>query len=132
MSNTLIARDEGLHQDFAVLLYVDLLKHKLDQSVVHGIVADAVRHEKEFICEALRVSLIGMNGDDMATYIEYVADRLLTQLGYDKLYHSACPFDFMLTQGMETKTSFFEHRVTEYRKAGVLAHDKTFCTDAAF
>jgi len=134
-SNTLIARDEGMHQDFAAHLYRDLLANKLSDESVHNIVSDAVTHEKEFICEALPVSLIGMNASDMATYIEFVADRLLVQLGHPKLFHAMCPFEFMLTQGLETKANFFENRETSYQKAGARVRpgeDHTFGLDAEF
>jgi ribonucleotide reductase beta subunit family protein with ferritin-like domain len=116
-------------------LYRDLLTHKLSDESVHGIVSDAVAHEKEFICEALPVSLIGMNASDMATYIEFVADRLLVQLGHPKLFHVMCPFEFMLTQGLETKANFFENRETSYQKAGARVRpgeDHTFGLDAEF
>jgi len=134
VSNTLIARDEGMHQDFAAYLYSKMLTTRLTDTAVHEIMRDAVAHETEFICTALPVSLIGMNSDDMARYIEFVADRLLMQLGHPKLYHSANPFDFMALQGMESKTNFFEARVSEYQKAGAraMAGDHTFSTDAAF
>jgi len=134
VSNTLIARDEGMHQDFAAELYARHLRTKLTDEVVHRLVGDAVEHEKEFICEALPVSLIGMNAAQMSTYIEFVADRLLVQLGHPKLFHAACPFDFMLLQGMETKTNFFEARVSEYQKVGARpqAGGHTFDTDADF
>ena len=134
-SNTLIARDEGMHQDFAAHLYKDLLTNKLTDATVHEIVRDAVVHEKEFICDALPVSLIGMNAADMSTYIEFVADRLLVQLGHPKLFHATCPFEFMLTQGLETKANFFENRETSYQKAGARVRpgeDHTFGLDADF
>ena len=134
-SNTLIARDEGMHQEFAAHLYRDLLVRKLSDATVHEIVRDAVAHETEFVCEALPVSLVGMNADDMSTYIRFVADRLLVQLGHPKLFHAPCPFEFMLTQGLETKANFFENRETSYRKAGARARpgeDHTFGLDAAF
>jgi len=91
-SNELISRDEGLHTDFACLLY-NQLQHKLPQETVHTIVGDAVRLEKEFCCEALSVSLVGMNADLMSQYIRFVADRLLIALGYNKLYNTSNPFD---------------------------------------
>jgi ribonucleoside-diphosphate reductase beta chain len=133
-SNTLISRDEGMHQTFATMLYKDHIQNRLSDDCVHTIVRDAVGHEKEFICEAIPVSLIGMNKDSMSTYIEYVADRLLVELGHSKLYHSECPFDFMKLQGMETKTNFFESRETTYQKKGarVVAGDHTFSLDAPF
>lgn len=133
-SNTLIARDEGMHQTFAAMLYKDHIQNHLTDERVHSIVCDAVEHEKEFICDAIPVSLIGMNKESMATYIEYVADRLLLQLGHSKCYHSNCPFPFMNQQGMETKTNFFESRETTYQKKGarVLSGDHKFSLDAAF
>ena len=118
-SNTLIARDEGMHQDFAAHLYKDLLVNKLTDATVHEIVRDAVVHEKEFICDALPVSLIGMNAEEMSTYIEFVADRLLVQLGHPKLFHASCPFEFMLTQGLETKANSLRIARRRIRKAGV-------------
>ena len=93
-SNELISRDEGLHCDFACLLY-SMLDHKLTDETVHEIVRDAVNHEKEFLCEALPVDLIGMNAKLMAQYIEFVADRLLVELDVPKLYNVSCPFDWM-------------------------------------
>ena len=133
-SNSLIARDEGMHQDFAALLYAEMVRGKLSDARAHEIVGDAVAHEKEFICDALRVALIGMNAADMATYIEFVADRLLAQLGHPPLYGAVNPFDFMALQGLETKTNFFESRESTYQKAGarVREGDHTFATDAAF
>ena len=118
-SNTLIARDEGMHQDFAAMLYRTHLHSKLADDVIHSIVGDAVKHEVAFCCEALPVSLLGMNGSDMSTYIRFVADRLLVQLGHPKLYHDRNPFDWMTLISLEGKTNFFESRVTEYQKSGV-------------
>lgn len=134
ISNTLIARDEGLHQDFAAFLYSEHLHNKLSDQRIHEIVAEAVVHEQYFVSDALPVSLIGMNADAMNTYIEYVADRLLSQLGHPPLYHSACPFDFMLLQGLETKTNFFENRESSYQKAGARTSqgNYTFETDSEF
>ena len=120
-SNTLIARDEGMHQDFAAHLYVTHVVHKLPVQVVHDIVGEAVEHEVAFCRDALPVSLIGMNANDMATYIHFVADRLLTQLGVPKRYHASNPFDWMELISLEGKTNFFEHRVTEYQKSNL--HD---------
>lgn len=117
-SNELISRDEGLHCDFACLLYKDLI-NKLPEATVKAIIADAVEIEKEFITDALPVRLIGMNADLMKQYIEFVADRLLTSLGLSKIYNSTNPFDFMEMISMPGKTNFFEKRVSEYRKAGV-------------
>lgn len=135
VSNTLIARDEGMHQEFATHLYTEFLaEERLSDATAHALVGSAVAHEKEFICDALPVSLIGMNAADMATYIEFVADRLLAQLGHPMLYHASCPFEFMLLQGMETKTNFFEQRSAEYQKVGAHASAgaHVFATDAAF
>jgi ribonucleotide reductase beta subunit family protein with ferritin-like domain len=112
-SNELISRDEGIHTDFAVLLYSKLL-NKLSQEKVYTIVRDAVKIEQEFICEALPCRLIGMNAKLMSQYIEFVADRLILQLGYDKIYNSTCPFDFMEMISLDGKTNFFEKRVGDY------------------
>lgn len=117
-SNELISRDEGLHCDFACLLY-SMLNNQLDESVVKGIITDAVSIEKEFITEALPVSLIGMNAKLMAEYIEFVADRLLIALGYTKVYGTGNPFPWMELISLQGKTNFFEKRVAEYQKAGV-------------
>ena len=116
-SNELIARDEGMHTDFAILLY-HKLDTRLEESVVHDIFSEAVEIEKEFICDSLKCSLIGMNKDLMGEYIEFVADRLLTQLGYSKLFNTVNPFEFMNQIGMDGKTNFFEQRVTEYQIGG--------------
>jgi len=117
-SNEFISRDEGLHCDFACLLY-GMLKHKLSQEEVYTIIKDAVSIEQEFVTDALPVNLIGMNSKMMCQYIEFVADRLLNSLGYPKVYNSENPFDFMETISLEGKTNFFEKRVSEYKKAGV-------------
>lgn len=117
-SNELISRDEGLHCDFACLLY-GMLQNKMTQEQVHSIIRDAVCCEHEFVTDALPVSLIGMNSKLMCQYIEFVADRLLTSLGYAKIYNSANPFDFMEMISLQGKTNFFEKRVSEYKKAGV-------------
>ena len=119
-SNELISRDEGMHCDFACLLYA-MLQEQLPDEKVHAIVRDAVEHEKEFLCEALPVDLIGMNGRMMSQYIEFVADRLLVALGAPKLYNSTNPFDWMELISLQGKTNFFEKRVGEYQKAGVMA-----------
>eukprot|EP01125_Pyxidicula_operculata_P014310 TRINITY_DN4763_c0_g1_i1.p1 TRINITY_DN4763_c0_g1~~TRINITY_DN4763_c0_g1_i1.p1 ORF type:complete len:331 (-),score=44.14 TRINITY_DN4763_c0_g1_i1:139-1131(-) len=123
-SNELISRDEGMHCDFACLLYSKIV-NKLPQSTVHKIIRDAVECEKEFICDALPVKLIGMNSDLMKQYIEFVADRLLYALGYEKLFRSRNPFDWMEMISLEGKTNFFERRVGEYQKAGVALATKT-------
>lgn len=117
-SNELISRDEGLHCDFACLLY-SMLDKKLSTEEVHSIICDAVECEKEFVSEALPVSLIGMNAEMMKTYIEFVADRLLISLGYPKAYSVENPFQWMENIALQGKTNFFEKRVSEYRKAGV-------------
>ncbi|RSK49626.1 ribonucleoside-diphosphate reductase small subunit [Hymenobacter rigui] len=123
-SNELISRDEGLHCDFACLLYRDHLQNKLPESRVHEIIRDAVQIEQEFVTDALPVNLIGMNAQSMNQYIEFVADRLLAELGYSKIYHTSNPFDFMEMISLQGKTNFFEKRVGEYQKAGVLS-DRT-------
>ena len=120
-SNELISRDEGLHCEFACLLYTKYIKNKLSQERVHEIILDAVKIEKEFITDALPVALIGMNARLMQQYIEYVADFWLERLGYDKYYGAANPFDFMTTISLQGKTNFFEKRVAEYQKAGVMS-----------
>jgi ribonucleoside-diphosphate reductase subunit M2 len=118
-SNELISRDEGLHTDFACHLYT-LLRNPLPQSAVHKIISEAVTLEREFCCEALSVSLVGMNAELMAEYIEFVADRLLIELGYDRLYNVVNPFDWMDMISLQGKTNFFEKRVGEYQRAGVM------------
>jgi len=118
-SNELISRDENAHTDFAIRVHRNHIVDKPSQATVHEIISDAVRIEKEFICEALPVSLIGMNSEAMSGYIEFVADRLLTDLGYSKLYNAKNPFPWMEMLGLEGKTNFFERRVSEYSKAGV-------------
>eukprot|EP00775_Hariotina_reticulata_P009797 gene9797-9955_t len=119
-SNELISRDEGLHTDFAVLLY-SYLQEKLSESEVHQLVAEAVELEREFICEALKCEVVGMNATLMAQYIRYVADRLLVSLGYSKLYNDTNPFDWMEMISLQGKANFFERRVGEYQKAGVMS-----------
>jgi len=118
-SNELISRDEGLHTDFACLLFSHL-NHRPSRSVVRDIIVDAVRIEQEFLTEALPCSLLGMNATLMKQYIEFVADRLLVALGNEKVYKSANPFDFMENISLGGKTNFFEKRVADYQKAGVL------------
>ncbi|MBC5775718.1 ribonucleotide-diphosphate reductase subunit beta [Pontibacter sp. KCTC 32443] len=118
-SNELISRDEGLHCDFACLLY-SMLQNKLSEERIHTIIRDAVSIEQEFVTDALPVDLIGMNAKLMSQYIEFVADRLLVALGYSKIYNAANPFDFMEMISLQGKTNFFEKRVGEYQKAGVL------------
>jgi ribonucleoside-diphosphate reductase subunit M2 len=118
-SNELISRDEGLHAEFACLLY-GMLQHQLPEDVVHELVRGAVDVERRFICEALSCDLIGMNNELMTRYIEFVADRLLTALGHSKLFGSTNPFDWMELISLQGKTNFFEKRVGEYQKAGVM------------
>lgn len=119
-SNELISRDEGLHCDFACLLYTEHIKNKFPEEKTRKIITDAVEIEKEFILEALPVKLIGMNSDLMSQYIEFVADRLLVALGLKKHYNATNPFDFMEMISLQGKTNFFEKRVAEYQKAGVM------------
>ena len=126
-SNELIARDEGLHCEFAVALFHKLIddgSEKPAMRIIHDIVQDAVTIEKDFICSALPCRLIGMNSELMEKYIEFVADRLLHQLGYPKLFDSENPFNFMEMISMDGKTNFFEKRVTEYQMpSGVASFD---------
>merc|ERR1712113_201831 len=119
-SNELISRDEGLHAEFACLVY-GMLQNKLPDDVVHNLVRGAVAAERLFICEALPCDLIGMNSEMMTKYIEFVADRLLASLGHPKIFESQNPFDWMELISLQGKTNFFEKRVGEYQKAGVLA-----------
>ena len=134
-SNELISRDEGLHCDFACLLYTDHLVNKLPKSTIEKIIVDAVEIEKEFIIESLPVKLIGMNSDLMSKYIEFVADRLLVELGNEKVYNATNPFDFMDMISLQGKTNFFEKRVAEYQKAGVAgggSDNRSFTMDEEF
>ena len=134
-SNELISRDEGLHCDFACLLY-NMLEGKLSTERIQEIIGDAVAIEKEFVSEALPVDLIGMNSKLMCQYIEFVADRLLVALGYHRLFNATNPFDFMELISLQGKTNFFEKRVGEYQKAGVMGSGNkeahSFNTDAEF
>lgn len=122
-SNELISRDEGLHCDFACLLYNNHVVNRLDDQIVIDIIKDAVSIEKEFVTDSLPVSLIGMNADLMCQYIEFVADRLLNELIGKTIYNVSNPFDFMEMISLQGKTNFFEKRVGEYQKAGVLNKD---------
>lgn len=115
-SNELISRDEALHTEFAILLYNKLLK-KVSKNKVYEIIKEAVEIETEFICDALPCRLIGMNAELMTQYIQFVADRLSLQLGYDKIYNVNNPFDFMVLISVEQKTNFFESRVSDYALA---------------
>jgi ribonucleoside-diphosphate reductase subunit M2 len=137
-SNELISRDEGLHVDFACLLY-SMLQNKLTQAEIYTIVGNAVKYEKRFAVDALPCSLIGMNAELMSQYIEFVADHLIANLGYQKLYNTPNPFDWMELISLTRKTNFFERRVSEYQKAGVSMSskqgdedDNIFRTDADF
>ena len=132
-SNELISRDEGLHTDFACLLY-SMLNNKLSQERVYEIITEAVDIEKEFISEALSVDLIGINSKLMKEYIEFVADRLIFALGYTKFYNAKNPFDWMDMISLQGKTNFFEKRVGEYQKAGVMSEKdhRVFTLDADF
>jgi ribonucleoside-diphosphate reductase beta chain len=133
-SNELISRDEGLHCDFACLLYNNHLINKLPEEQVRAIILDAVEIEKDFILDALPVRLIGMNSELMSQYIEFVADRLLQELGCAKEFNVSNPFDFMDMISIQGKTNFFEKRVGEYQKAGVLAgkENQSFSVDEDF
>lgn len=122
-SNELISRDEGMHTDFACLLF-SLLKTRPSKQLVQDIITEAVAIEKEFLTEALPVALLGMNANLMCQYIEFVADRLLLSLGNTKYYNATNPFDFMENISLAGKTNFFEKRVGDYQKAGVMASTK--------
>jgi ribonucleoside-diphosphate reductase beta chain len=132
-SNELISRDEGMHCEFACLLY-RMLDNKLSQEAATAIITDAVEIEKEFVTDALPVNLIGMNAKLMSQYIEFVADRWLGELGYDKVYGASNPFDFMEMISLQGKTNFFEKRVGDYQKSGVLnsQESKSFSLDEDF
>lgn len=132
-SNELISRDEGLHTDFACLLY-SMLRNTISGDDIRNIICDAVLYEKEFVSDALPVSLIGMNADLMCQYIEFVADRLLVSLGQSKVYHTANPFPWMEMISLQGKTNFFEKRVADYQKAGVTANrdDQVFSLTEEF
>lgn len=128
-ANELISRDEGMHCDFACLLYSQLV-NKMPPDKVQRLIADAVTIEHEFVRDSLPVRLIGMNADLMCQYIEFVADRLLVSLGVPKIFQATNPFDFMDLISMPGKTNFFERRVSEYQKAGVMTakEDRVFST----
>jgi len=130
-SNELISRDEALHTEFAVLLYNKLQK-KMTKARIHEIIKEAVEIETEFICEALPCRLIGMNSQLMTQYIQFVADRLCLQLGYDKIYNVANPFDFMELISLESKTNYFEKRVDSYALAEKTKADDVFDFNADF
>lgn len=132
-SNELISRDEGLHTDFACLLYSHIV-NKLSDSQIQAIISEAIEIEKEFITEALPCELIGMNSRLMSQYLEFVADRLLVTLGVEKLYRVTNPFEWMEMISMQGKTNFFEKRVSEYQKTGVMANkeEQMFRLDIEF
>jgi ribonucleoside-diphosphate reductase beta chain len=119
-SNELISRDEGMHCDFAVMLHNNHLANKVSEERIKEIITSALEIEKEFITESLPVRLIGMNADLMKQYLEFVADRLLVDLGCSRVYNSENPFDFMANISLQGKTNFFEKRVGEYQKSGVM------------
>ena len=132
-SNEFISRDEAGHVRFACLLY-SMLDYKLDSSEIYAIVCECVELEKEFASDALPVSLIGMNCAEMCKYIEFVGDYLLVLLGYEKIYNTANPFDFMMMLSMESKQNMFEGRISAYEKAGFngTKEQNMFQTDADF
>jgi ribonucleoside-diphosphate reductase beta chain len=133
-SNELISRDEGMHCDFACLLYNAHIVNKLPKDTIERIITDAVDIEKEFVTDAIPVNLIGMNAPLMCQYIEFVADRLLASLGNNKVYHVENPFPWMDMISLQGKTNFFEKRVGDYQKAGVMAEkdQQVFTLDADF
>ena len=130
-SNELISRDEALHCEFAVLLYSKLSK-KIDKNRINEIIKEAVEIETEFICEALPCRLIGMNSQLMTQYIQFVADRLIVQLGYKKIYNVNNPFDFMELISLESKANFFERRVDSYALANKTKSEEIFNFDSDF
>jgi ribonucleoside-diphosphate reductase beta chain len=132
-SNELISRDEGMHCEFACLLY-SMLQNKLSKDEIYEIIKEAVSIEKEFVTDALPVDLIGMNARLMQQYIEFVADRWVTELGYPAIYNATNPFDFMELISLQGKTNFFEKRVGDYQKSGVLnsVEDQAFSLDEDF
>ena len=122
-SNELISRDEGMHCDFAVHLHTHHIVNKVPKARIKEIIVDALNIERQFITESLPVSLIGMNATLMTQYLEFVTDRLLIELGCERVYNSSNPFDFMDMISLQGKTNFFEKRVGEYQKAGVMNAD---------
>jgi ribonucleoside-diphosphate reductase beta chain len=133
-SNELISRDEGMHCDFACLIYNEHIQNKLEDGMVTKIIKDAVEIEKEFVSDSLPVNLIGMNADMMCQYIEFVADRLLVELGEQKVWNVENPFPWMDMINLQGKTNFFEKRVGEYQKAGVTSdrEKQVFTLDEEF
>ena len=130
-SNELISRDEALHTEFAILLY-SKLQNKLDKDTIYKIIREAVDIETVFITEAIPCRMIGMNACLMTEYIEFVADRLVVQLGYDKMYNTRNPFDFMEMISVQSKTNFFEKRVSEYALADKKIDEKVFDLSSDF
>ena len=130
-SNELISRDEGLHCEFACLLY-SKIKNRLDEEIVYHIMEEAVTIEKSFINDSLPCALIGMNKEMMSQYIEFVADRLLVQLGYEKRWKVENPFEFMELISLRPKTNFFEKKVGEYKKSTISKTAKTVEIDDDF
>ena len=130
-SNELISRDEALHAEFAVLLYKKLIK-KLSKNKVYEIIKNAVEIETEFICDALPCRLIGMNSESMTQYIQFVADRLVVQLGYEKIYNVSNPFDWMELISIESKANFFESNVSSYALANKSKGDDIFNLNDSF
>jgi len=124
-SNELISRDEGAHCEHAILLY-SMIKNRVSADVVYEIFREAIEIEKEFITESIPCAMIGMNADLMKQYIEFVSDRLLVQLGYDKLWKSENPFDFMEMISLNGKTNFFERRVSDYAKSSISLESTNF------
>ena len=131
LSNEFISRDEALHTEFAVLLYTKL-ERKLGKKRVHEIIRESAEIEKEFVTESLPVRLIGMNANLMSQYIEFVSDRLSLQLGYDKIYNSSNPFEFMELISVETKVNFFERTNSEYALANKSVDKDVFDFEAIF
>jgi len=133
-SNELISRDEGMHCDFACLLYNQHIQNKLPVDSIKSMLTDAVAIEQEFVSDALPVNLIGMNADMMCRYIEFVADRLLVSLGIEKVYNVENPFPWMDLISLQGKTNFFEKRVGDYQKAGVMSEksDQIFSLEEDF
>jgi ribonucleoside-diphosphate reductase subunit M2 len=131
LSNEYISRDESLHVEHAILLY-SKLKNRVPDNLFFQILDEAVNIEIDFICNSIPCRLIGMNSESMTKYIKFVADRLAVQLGYQKVYHSTNPFDFMELISVETKTNFFEHRVSEYALADKTKSDSVFEFDTYF
>lgn len=129
-SNELISKDEGMHCEFAILLY-SMIENKIDEKVVHEIFIEAVDIEKEFITDSISCNMIGMNAVLMKEYIEFVSDRLLVQLGYNKIWNTENPFDFMELISLRPKSNFFEVRVGEYSKSKISETSNNFelCND---